>query len=282
MRIVIGTLLHVVLPTVFRGGVFHAVVHFDLRFQLLVGRPEGTGLHPERKQHPLLQEIFPALSGHHLDDRGADINSGVGILDFGSRLKHQRRSRRDCRGLPQRSTSAPSAAFEISLLGANLKRETAGVVHDHADRQRVLRPFQGFDTVLVGNQNPEFPEFRKVFRDRIIQRNFTLFNQHRNRHAAETFGLRALHVDIVHRDRTPRSDIRIPDACRLLNPVLVEDVDRSRELSALHIRHQRILCKRGLRVHGTPVHRLTSGQDRRRGDQHHTFCQPIHSFLSSF
>ena len=75
--------------------------------------------------------------GHHLDDRGADINSGVGILDFGSRLKHQRRSRRDCRGLPQRSTSAPSAAFEISLLGANLKRETARVVHD----QRIVSLF---------------------------------------------------------------------------------------------------------------------------------------------
>ena len=274
--VVVGTLLHIVLEPVLRRGVLHTVIHFDLGFELFVGRPEPGGGHAERKQNPLLEEILPALSGDHFNDSGADVDAGVGVLHFGAGFKQQRGGRRNRRGLAEGRAAGPAAALDVPLLGGDLEWESAGVVHDHADGEGRLRLDEGLHTVFVGFLDPERLEFRQVFRDRVIQIDLALFDQHGDGDTAETLGLGALHEHVIHGDGAFGRDVGISDAGGLLNAVFVEDVDGARELTFLDVGHQRVLGEGGVRLRRTVFHRLASGDERQSGETHQSFCELVH------
>ena len=117
------------------------------------------------------------------------------------------------------------------------------MIHDHADGERIFRPDQRFYAIFVGGQHPEFLEFRQVFGNGVVQGDFAFFDQHGDRDAAEPFCLRALHKNIIHRNRTLGRNIGIADAGGLLNAVFIKNVDCSRQLSALDKRSQCIFRK---------------------------------------
>ena len=143
------------------------------------------------------------------------------------------------------------------------------MVHHHADGECVFRLDERSDSVFFGCFHPERFEFRQVLGDGIIQGNASFFDEHCNGHAAEAFGLRALHVDIVHRDRTLCCDIGISDAGIFLDAVFVEYADCARELSGLDKRSQCIFCKSCVGVFDFRMER-EAREERHRCDEHHS------------
>ena len=269
MIVVVGTLLHIVLSAVFCRSVFYAVIHFDQCFELFVGRAEGAGSHAERQQNAFFEEIFPALSGDDFYDCGADVDSGVGVLDTSAGLEEQRRCGCDGGRLTQRGAAAPSAALDVALFCADFKRETAGVIHDHADCQCVFRFDESPHSIFFRRLYPKVLEFGQILRDRIVQRDPSFFDEHGNGYSAEAFGLGALHVNVIHGDGAFCCDICISDACIFLNAVFIEDADCAGKLSGLDKGSQRFFCKSRVGVFDFRMER-EAREEHHRCDEHHS------------
>ena len=243
------------------GLVLLQVVHLDGSGQLLVGRVEGRVGHPQRIQHPLFEEHIPLLAGDDLDDRRSDVDAGVGIPFLGARLEENRAGG----GFGGRHAQGDARPSQHAL-GGNLKGESAGVVHHILHGQDILGLDQCPDTVLVGGLDPERLEFRKVFVDRIVQGEFSLLNQHRDGHAAESLCLRALHEHLVQRHRDFLVDIGPSHAGRLLDAILVEDTDRARALALLDVGQDRLLSEMGPRILRFRKTKTCQEGDRRHPD----------------
>ena len=139
--------------------------------------------------------------------------------------------------------------------GADLERESARVVHDHAHREDVLRLRQRAHAVRLGRLDPEIRELGQVLGDGVVQFKLALLDEDGDRHAAEALRLRALHVGIVRRDRALGRDVRVADARDLLGARLAEDADRARQLAVVDERLQRVAREgRGGREDGTDEH----------------------------
>ena len=240
VTVVVRALLLVVLKAPLRGRALLAVVHLDLRLQLLVGRPEPGALHAEGIEDLLLEVVLPLHAGHDLDNRRADVDAGVGVLHLRAGLEEKRRSGRNSGVLPERCAARPAAALDVGPLGARLEREAARVVEAHAHGEDVLRLDERLDAVGLASVYPESRELGKVFGDGIVEADLPLLDELRDRHAAEAFRLGALHVDVVGGDLALRGDICVAEARRLGHAVAVEHAHHAGELALLDIRGKRI------------------------------------------
>ena len=167
------------------------------------------------------------------------------------------------------AAAAPSAALDVALFCADFKRETAGMIHDHADCQCVFRFDESPHSIFFRLLYPKVLEFGQILRDRIVQRDPSFFDEHGNGYSAEAFGLRALHVNVIHGNGAFCRDICISDAGIFLNAVFVEDADCAGELSGLDKRSQCIFCKSCVGVFDFRMER-EAREEHHRCDEHHS------------
>ncbi len=77
MVAIVGSLFPIALKLVSGRRFFDALVHFDLRLELLGSRLEGGSGHSERLEDAFLKELLPRHLGYDFDDCGADIDSRI-------------------------------------------------------------------------------------------------------------------------------------------------------------------------------------------------------------
>ena len=150
------------------------------------------------------------------------------------------------------------------------------MVEDHPYGQDILGFMQHHNAVVLFDPHPQFLELGKIFIYGIVQREFSLLNQFGNRHTAESFGLRALHKDIVHLDGAFGRHIGIPDAAGLLHAVFVKHADGAGQFSPVYIGLQHLFCKFCLGIND-----FLLGFGRQAEccqQQQHYDCQSFHCF----
>ena len=198
------------------------IIHQNDVLELFVRRIERRRLHFQRIQHAFFEEDIPAFPGDRFDDRRADVDPGIGIFHSGPRFEQKGIGG----GFTGRGADRDRRPAFFAF-GRDFEREAAGMIHHHADRERVFGRDQSGFAVFALDRDFQILEFRQIFGHRIIQGKFAFFDQDRDRDAAEPFGLRTLHVKLVHADRDLLVRIGITEQSDFLFAVLIQNADGS-------------------------------------------------------
>ena len=89
--------------------------------------------------------------------------------------------------------------------------------------------------------DPKRLELGQVLGHGIVEVELPFLHENGDRHAAEAFRLRTLHIDVVQGDRTLGVGVGIAETGRLLDTILVEHADGPGQLAGINILLERVL-----------------------------------------